>query len=672
MRPRSACLSWLVLAVLACAPAVDTPFYQRVLTLEDERARDAAAWQSLYELSPDDAARARVVRGVGRVRARELAPVLEAWWAESESALLGEEILFALGQTGNASAGALLSRVLGDSRPGIRARSAEALGKLGRAESFADLLPLLADDDAGVRGTALLAAVRLRGRRVALDEPLPAPQIEKLLDRLRILLKDEGPEVRWKAAYALAEIEVPGRLADLESVTGAPDPRSRLFVVRALGRLENDENRRRDVLTTVLETDEDPHVAAAAAAGLGQLVSPVSVRALLDAAKRRRGPADHHVRHAALAALGRLPALPPAERAPLRTVLDASLEDSSSRVRAAALQTRAVHLPDEAVPVLETWSARPDRLDRQAAARAAAHLPAAQAAAILDRLREDAEPAVAAAALEALASMEDAAARAREAALASLARPDLAVRGTALAVLERVGRAEDLPAIARTYRESPGADWIEVRVAAVQAAAALSPANAASFLREALGDPAAAVRGRAAPHLPDVPSPASGPDAPRRSSVDVHPVDDPAHRKRLPHVDLHTTIGVIELELYPEEAPRHVHSFLDRARAGLYDGLPFHRVVSGFVVQGLDPRGDGWGTGGVFLRDEINPVLYEAGTVGMPNAGPDSGGCQIFITHVPTPHLDGRYTVFGRVVGGQQIVNALDVGDVCLRVTIEP
>ena len=58
--------------------------------------------------------------------------------------------------------------------------------------------------------------------------------------------------------------------------------------------------------------------------------------------------------------------------------------------------------------------------------------------------------------------------------------------------------------------------------------------------------------------------------------------------------------------------------------------------------------------------------------VGMPNAGPDSGGCQIFITHVPTPHLDGRYTVFGRVVGGQQIVNALDVGDVCLRVTIEP
>ena len=87
--------------------------------------------------------------------------------------------------------------------------------------------------------------------------------------------------------------------------------------------------------------------------------------------------------------------------------------------------------------------------------------------------------------------------------------------------------------------------------------------------------------------------------------------------------------------------------------------------------QWRDPRGDGWGTGDVFLRDEINSVPYLSGAVGMPNAGPDTGGCQLFITHVPTPHLDGNYTVFARVVEGMDVVHAIDVGDAVERVTLE-
>jgi cyclophilin family peptidyl-prolyl cis-trans isomerase len=86
-------------------------------------------------------------------------------------------------------------------------------------------------------------------------------------------------------------------------------------------------------------------------------------------------------------------------------------------------------------------------------------------------------------------------------------------------------------------------------------------------------------------------------------------------------------------------------------------------VVSGFVVQGGDPRGSGWGDGGISLRDEINPLSFDRGTVGMPKAGKDTGGCQLFITHVPTPHLDGRYTVFGKVVSGMDAVDRLEPGD---------
>ena len=140
------------------------------------------------------------------------------------------------------------------------------------------------------------------------------------------------------------------------------------------------------------------------------------------------------------------------------------------------------------------------------------------------------------------------------------------------------------------------------------------------------------------------------------------------HREALadpaPRVELLTSRGRIELQLDRVNAPRHVASFLELAAAGFYDGLDFHRVVPNFVVQGLDPRGDGYGTGGRRLPDEFSPRPYAAGTVGMPNAGePHTGGCQLFITHIPTPHLDGNYTVLGQVTAGMDVVQRLEIGD---------
>ncbi|MCL4134478.1 UNVERIFIED_CONTAM: hypothetical protein GTU68_025842 [Idotea baltica] len=129
--------------------------------------------------------------------------------------------------------------------------------------------------------------------------------------------------------------------------------------------------------------------------------------------------------------------------------------------------------------------------------------------------------------------------------------------------------------------------------------------------------------------------------------------------------------------LFPDEAPVHVHNFLALARAGHYDGLTFHRVVSAFVVQGGDHRGDG--NGGLSWRDdheplraEFNELRYVRGSLGMPrNADPDSGGSQWFVTHLPTPHLDGRYTLFGEMTQGDgDTLDKLMEGDVIRRVTI--
>jgi peptidylprolyl isomerase len=109
------------------------------------------------------------------------------------------------------------------------------------------------------------------------------------------------------------------------------------------------------------------------------------------------------------------------------------------------------------------------------------------------------------------------------------------------------------------------------------------------------------------------------------------------------------------------------------AAGGRYNGVPFHRVVPNFVVQGGDHfRRDGYGGPDVPIRSEFNRLRYRTGTAGMASSGKDTEGVQFFLTHSPTPHLDGRYTVFGQVVAGQEVVDALLQGDLLLRARLVP
>ena len=135
-------------------------------------------------------------------------------------------------------------------------------------------------------------------------------------------------------------------------------------------------------------------------------------------------------------------------------------------------------------------------------------------------------------------------------------------------------------------------------------------------------------------------------------------------------VVLETEKGEIELSLAAAEAPAHAAAFLRSVSTGLYDGLTWHRVVSNFVVQGGDPRGSGWGDAGFSLRDEISSLRFDRGALGMPKAGKDTGGCQLFIMQAPAPHLDGRYTVFGRVTRGMEAVDRLEPGDRILKARV--
>src|SRR6476620_241251 len=133
-----------------------------------------------------------------------------------------------------------------------------------------------------------------------------------------------------------------------------------------------------------------------------------------------------------------------------------------------------------------------------------------------------------------------------------------------------------------------------------------------------------------------------------------------------------TDRGPIKLELYPDEAPLTVANFVNLARRGFYDGLSFHRVIADFMVQGGCPEGSGRGGPGDRFEDETgNGVRHERGVLSMANAGPNTNGSQFFITHVATPWLDGKHTVFGKVVDGLDVVDKVAQGDVIQSVKIE-
>ena len=137
---------------------------------------------------------------------------------------------------------------------------------------------------------------------------------------------------------------------------------------------------------------------------------------------------------------------------------------------------------------------------------------------------------------------------------------------------------------------------------------------------------------------------------------------------------IETNKGKIDIDLFPQHAPKTVNNFVFLAQQGFYDDVAFHRVISNFMIQGGDPTGTGRGGPGYRFEDEFrnNPLKHETGVLSMANAGPNTNGSQFFITHGPQPHLDGRHTVFGKVANKESmnVVNAIRQGDQISGVTI--
>lgn len=134
---------------------------------------------------------------------------------------------------------------------------------------------------------------------------------------------------------------------------------------------------------------------------------------------------------------------------------------------------------------------------------------------------------------------------------------------------------------------------------------------------------------------------------------------------------IETEKGNLVLELFTSDVPVTVNNFVFLARDGFYDGTTFHRVIPGFMAQGGDPTGTGTGTPGYSFNDEFSQHTHVAGALSMANSGPNTNGCQFFITYTPQHRLDGKHSVFGQLIEGMDVLGKIKQGDTIIRIVIE-
>lgn len=678
-----------VVAVRASTSAPPRPAELAALVLEADARRDSVLLRDAAR-GPDVATRRVAVTSLARLHDAAAYIELRAALRDPDvhvrsAAALGVGAFEREAPVG--AEAALLAALSTEADAAERGERAWDLGRVGGDATARALAVELDADDPRERVGACrgLAAMSLHG------ESVPAAVAAEVVDRAA---RDPDQGARRACAYAAGRVLGAGADAALapalETAAADGDEEVRVFATRALGvaRLGAPSFLVRQT------TDRSVRVRVAAFRGLAQRSDPDAVDAYasaLDVAVSEASSTTHLATPSAFPLLvaleeaihlaGAAALLPHVE--PMLDVLGARTSptraDGLAHCRAAVLVDlghgwpahvttcgRGVVSDDERAemtadlmahvtgdPTLRAsylarlYDATPTARSRAAVLGAAAAIEDRGATALLVRGIGEDEIGVVSAALEAGPS---AATR---------------LRGNATGALPGALRA----ALEHARARLAATDEVEGLVAWVDLAAALRAVELVPDVRTLASHPCRAVRDHAKACL--VALGVAAPVAPPRSADHVIAAAElPAAGERLAATVTLASGERIEIDLLPAEAPTTVARFVALAETRFYDGLVFHRVVPGFVVQGGDPRGDGFGGPGFTQRCEDNRVRYERGTVGMALAGRDTGGSQFFVTTGPAPHLDGRYTAFGRVRQGQDVVDAILPGAVIASVRI--
>ena len=683
--------AWVVFALLALPgapaaraakkPAAAPPpsrieALARVLELEDTRSTGEGALERLLR-DPDRGVRRRAALAAGRIADPSAVPALVDLMNDPEVEVR-RMAAFALGLAGDRAAVDRLLASLADADAGVRARAAEALGRVGDPRAAAAIARFLVDPL-----PKTISRMTVRGDLPGSPDDTWAEQRLALfaLARLRdvpaarhALLDGGRPRFDWWAAtWTAMRLESPELRPVLVAALSSDDPRSRALAARGLGALRDASAV--DLLLPLVR-DADETVALNALRALG---ATPDARGTAAAAAMIASPSDV-LRREALRALAVLPPDPS-----LRPRLVALVAERDPWIRASAFGALAQTDRADFALVLSGMDPDPVWWVRSALAAALGAVGDEMSVGILHGMLRDEDPRVLPAVLEALrrARGKDALDTLRR----HLEHPDLGVRVAAaegLAALGAPGVAEPLLAAWRRGL-GDGRGELEARIAAVAALAVLlappgkegADEARAALAEVARDDPSRAVRARAAAALREAgaEAPAPGPEAVSRPAADYREAMAPyAPRAGValytPRAFLHTRHGAIEIHLDVVETPLTTLSFIDLARAGFYDGLVFHRVEPGFMVQGGCPRGDGNGGPGFVRRSEVTRRPFGRGAVGIALSGKDTDGSQLFVTLSPQPQLDGAFTLFGQVVKGMEVVERIRPGDAIERVEV--
>lgn len=611
--------------------------------------------------------------------------------------LVRSRAALALGRIGDAQTAAALAGLLSDPEPTVRATAAFALGELEGPvpqESRGSLRTALADSDAEVRGRAAEALSKMEAdggttaqaiaeafRERLPPEPGPLewgedfaqsavslPHVDLRLG-LFALAKLKAPDAAlaslalpngsprflwWPAAWTASRLESSALLSVLLGYADSSDPYTRLLAARALGKLP-DPPARQAVLKLLEDDNDKVRIEAIRAAGARKLAEATPrLLALL------KGDTPYS-KVEAVRALGLI-----SDPRALDPLLD-RLSDPSPWIREAAIRSVAQIDPDSFFLVLSGLDPDGDWRVRAALADTLGDLGDARVHGPLADLLADRDFRVAPHALQAAvkAKLGDA----PRILLERLGAEDALERAAAAEGLGQLKPAGAAGALEQALQRASRDPEPDARIAMLDALAALGREAVEPAARRALEDREWTVRAHAAKLLDrgDGSTVTLRGPTPGRSLYEYMDLLSPRYT---PQVFIRTEKGVIELELFVLDAPLTVENFIRLARGGFYNGLTFHRVVPNFVVQAGDPRGDGNGGPGYTIRCEISTRPYLRGTVGMALSGKDTGGSQFFITHLPQPHLDGGYTVFGQVTRGMEVVDRIESGDLIREIFI--
>ncbi|MFL6231129.1 MAG: peptidylprolyl isomerase [Pyrinomonadaceae bacterium] len=681
----------------------------KIVSAEDERRWDMDDLGALFS-DPSPTVRARAVLAAGRIGDPRAVPSLVPVMQSDRDVSVRAMAAFALGEIEAVrDATALIAATRAPIPDEVRARAVEALGKIAAA------LPRDDKVSAKLFGDAIVAALNFeRGRR-------PAPSREVILLGLTAALRArpaDAPKtvalyltypdarVRADAANTLSRLRAKDAGANealRAMLTTDTDAVARANAARALGAAE--DKAAFDVLLDRAANDRDLRVRVSALRALAQLHDARAADTLLKrgetvfAAYRTAKtvtpashPAELNELLEAVTALGRVLVNTSDQRALtfLRAVreaqgyVDPETEVAFARIAPAqymrekpfsnlALRVAENKLAWQAISAIAQGLAEIGQMTSERAGNSVLTVQADAQLALRGILADTATPALAVPdVLRAVAAFKplDLAPLMR----AQLKSEDVIVRATAADLLGTdQPDAETVRALVAALPSAMNDQLNDAALSILDALGKQKNEDALAAIRTALDSSDYLIRLRAAAQLR-----AANPNEAAEERIQTvatrnHLAD---YRRALARRDLRvqavvaTDKGVFTIELLPDDAPLNVDNFVELARRGYFTGIAFHRVVPNFVVQGGDPRGDGNGGPGYQIRCEINEVPYDRGAVGMALSGKDTGGSQWFVTHAPQPHLDGGYTVFGRVTQGMDVVDSIARGDRIRAVTV--